>query len=181
MRYLINGGCGFIGSNLAAEVLRRGEELFVLDNLYRFGSDANLQWLRSRGDFKFYPADTRNTNDVETIIKEVKPDYIFHLAGQVAMTTSISNPRLDFETNALGMFNVLDAVRKYSPNSVILFSSTNKVYGDFENFHFREEEKRYVCEEYLLGFPESITLDFHSPYGCSKGAGIQLSLAHKYD
>ena len=90
MRYLINGGCGFIGSNLAAEVLRRGEELFVLDNLYRFGSDANLQWLRSRGDFKFYPADTRNTNDVETIIKEVKPDYIFHLAGQVAMTTSIS-------------------------------------------------------------------------------------------
>lgn len=141
MRYLINGGCGFIGSNLAAEVLRRGEELFVLDNLYRFGSDANLQWLRSRGDFKFYPADTRNTNDVETIIKEVKPDYIFHLAGQVAMTTSISNPRLDFETNALGMFNVLDAVRKYSPNSVILFSSTNKVYGDFENFHFREEEK----------------------------------------
>ena len=68
MRYLINGGCGFIGSNLAAEVLRRGEELFVLDNLYRFCSDANLQWLRSRGDFKFYPADTRNTNDVETII-----------------------------------------------------------------------------------------------------------------
>ena len=92
------------------------------------------------------------------------------------MTTSISNPRLDFETNALGMFNVLDAVRKYSPNSVILFSSTNKVYGDFENFHFREEEKRYVCEEYPLGFPESITLDFHSPYGCSKGAADQYML-----
>lgn len=176
MKYLINGGCGFIGSNLAAKVLELGEELYVVDNLYRFGSDANLQWLRSKGDFKYYPADIRNTNDVETIIKEVKPDYIFHLAGQVAMTTSIANPRLDFETNALGMFNVLDAVRKYSPDSVILFSSTNKVYGDFEYLHFREEGLRYVCEEYPNGFPESITLDFHSPYGCSKGAADQYML-----
>lgn len=176
MKYLITGGCGFIGSNLAAEVLKRGEELYVLDNLYRFGSDTNLQWLRSKGQFKFYPADTRNANDVETIIKEVKPDYIFHLAGQVAMTTSIVNPRLDFETNALGMFNVLDSVRKYSPDTVILFSSTNKVYGDFEYLHFREEATRYTCEEYPLGFPESITLDFHSPYGCSKGTADQYML-----
>ena len=176
MRYLVTGGCGFIGSNLAAEVLRRGEELFVFDNLYRHGSADNLQWLHSRGDFKYYPYDIRNTNDVETVIKEVKPDYIFHLSGQVAMTTSIANPRLDFEVNALGMFNLLDAVRKYSPNSVILFSSTNKVYGDFEYLHFKEEATRYVCEEYPNGFPESITLDFHSPYGCSKGSADQYML-----
>ena len=139
MKYLITGGCGFIGSNLAAEVLKRGEELFVLDNLFRYGSGSNLEWLRTKGDFTYYPYDTRNTNDVETVIKEVQPDYIFHLAGQVAMTTSISNPRLDYETNALGTFNLLDAVRKYSPDSVILYSSTNKVYGDFEYLHFRED------------------------------------------
>lgn len=176
MKYLVTGGCGFIGSNLAAEVLRRGEELFVFDNLYRHGSADNLQWLRSKGEFKYYPYDIRNANDVETVIKEVKPDYIFHLSGQVAMTTSIANPRLDFEVNALGMFNLLDAVRKHSPYSVILFSSTNKVYGDFEYLHFKEEAIRYVCEEYPNGFPESITLDFHSPYGCSKGSADQYML-----
>lgn len=176
MRYLVTGGCGFIGSNLAAEVLRKGEELFVFDNLYRHGSADNLRWLRSKGEFKYYPYDIRNANDVETVIKEVKPDYIFHLSGQVAMTTSIANPRMDFEVNTLGMFNLLDAVRKYSPDSVVLFSSTNKVYGDFEYLHFREEETRYVCEEYPEGFPESITLDFHSPYGCSKGAADQYML-----
>lgn len=102
MKYLITGGCGFIGSNLAAEVLKRGEELFVLDNLFRYGSASNLEWLRTKGDFTYYPYDTRNTNDVETVIKEVQPDYIFHLAGQVAMTTSISNPRLDYETTLWG-------------------------------------------------------------------------------
>lgn len=101
MRYLVTGGCGFIGSNLAAEVLKQGEELFVLDNLFRFGSAANLAWLHTLGEFKYYPFDIRNNNDVETVVKEAQPDYIFHLAGQVAMTTSISNPRLDYETNAL--------------------------------------------------------------------------------
>lgn len=176
MRYLITGGCGFIGSNLAAEVLKRGEELFVVDNLFRFGSSENLNWLRTQGDFKYYPYDIRNCNDVETVVKEVKPDYIFHLAGQVAMTTSISNPRLDYETNAFGTFNLLDAVRKYSSDSVILYSSTNKVYGDFEYLHFKEDDTRYICEEYPFGFPENISLDFHSPYGCSKGCADQYLL-----
>ncbi len=176
MKYLITGGCGFIGSNLAAEVLKRGEELFILDNLFRYGSADNLKWLTEKGDFKYYPYDIRNINDVETVIKEVKPDYIFHLAGQVAMTTSISNPRLDFETNAIGTFNLLDSIRKYSPNSVILYSSTNKVYGDFEYLTFKETDTRYICEEYPNGFPETIKLDFHSPYGCSKGAADQYLL-----
>lgn len=176
MKYLVTGGCGFVGSNLAAEVLRRGEELYVLDNLYRFGSSDNLEWLRKLGEFKYYPYDIRNINDVETVIKEVQPDYIFHLAGQVAMTTSISNPRLDFEVNALGTFNLLDSVRKYSPHSVIMYSSTNKVFGDFENLHFSETETRYVCEEYPNGFPSDMALDFHSPYGCSKGCADQYLL-----
>ena len=151
MKYLITGGAGFVGSNLALEVLHRGEELFIIDNLYRHGSADNLNQLRKIGEFTYYPFDIRNLNDVETVIKDVKPDYIFHLAGQVAMTTSIANPRLDYETNALGTFNLLDFVRKYSPNSVILYSSTNKVYGDFEYLHFEEQGKRYVCKEYPNG------------------------------
>jgi CDP-paratose 2-epimerase len=176
MKYLITGGCGFVGSNLALEVLKRNEELFILDNLYRNGSASNLEFLKKNGNFTYYPYDIRNLNDVETIIKKIKPDYIFHLAGQVAMTTSIENPRLDYETNALGSFNLLDSVRKYSSESVILYSSTNKVYGDFENLTFQETDSRYVCKEYPNGFPETMPLDFHSPYGCSKGAADQYLL-----
>ena len=176
MKYIVTGGCGFVGRNLAAEVLRRGEELYVMDNLYRFGSSDNLNWLRQQGEFKYYPYDIRNSNDVETMIKEVQPDYIFHLAGQVAMTTSIANPRLDFEINALGTFNLLDSVRKYCPKAVVMYSSTNKVFGDFERLHFKETESRYICEEYPNGFPSDMTLDFHSPYGCSKGSADQYLL-----
>jgi len=176
MRYLITGGCGFVGSNLALEVLKKGEELFIFDNLFRHGSSDNLRWLHSQGQFTYYPYDIRNYNDVETVVKEIKPDYVFHLAGQVAMTTSIQNPRLDFEVNALGTNNLLEAVRKYSPDTVILYSSTNKVYGDFENFTFEETPARYLCKEYPNGFPETITLDFHSPYGCSKGSADQYLL-----
>jgi CDP-paratose 2-epimerase len=173
---MITGGCGFIGSNLSAEVLKRGEELFVFDNLFRHGSSVNLEWLKTKGEFKYYPFDIRNNNDVETVVKEVKPDYIFHLAGQVAMTTSIQNPRLDFEINAIGTFNLLDAVRKYSPDSVVLYSSTNKIYGDFSDLTFEETATRYICKEYPNGFPETIPMDFHSPYGCSKGSADQYLL-----
>ena len=176
MKYLITGGAGFVGSNLAAEVLKRGEQLCVFDNLFRFGSSKNLEWLREKGDFKYFPYDIRNRNDVETVIKELQPDVIFHLAGQVAMTTSIANPRLDFEVNTMGTYNLIEAVRKYSPNSMILYSSTNKVYGDFDDLTFEEQETRYVCKEYPNGFAESIPLNFQSPYGCSKGAADQYLL-----
>jgi CDP-paratose 2-epimerase len=176
MKYLITGGCGFIGSNLAAEVLKRGEELVVFDNLFRFGSGLNLEWLKQKGEFKYYPFDIRNLNDIETVIKEEQPDVVFHLAGQVAMTTSISNPRLDFEINAMGTFNLLDSIRKYSPDTMILYSSSNKVYGDFEDLTFEEKETRYTCKEYPNGFGESLPLNFHSPYGCSKGAADQYLL-----
>jgi len=176
MKYLITGGLGFLGSNLSSEVLERKEELFVMDNFFRKGSELNLKWLMKKGDFKFYHSDIRNYNDVEIIIKDIHPDVIFHLAGQVAMTTSIQNPRLDFEINTLGTSNLLESVRKYSPESIILYSSTNKVYGDLESFTYIEEEKRYICKEYPNGFDESIQLDFHSPYGCSKGAADQYLL-----
>jgi CDP-paratose 2-epimerase len=176
MKYLITGGCGFVGSNLAAEVLNRGEELIVFDNLFRVGSSKNLEWLKTKGHFIFYPFDIRNLNDIETVIKEEKPDVVFHLAGQVAMTTSISNPRLDFEINAMGTFNLLDSIRKYSPNTLVLYSSSNKVYGDFKDLTFVEKATRYECLEYPNGFNEKLPLDFHSPYGCSKGAADQYLL-----
>lgn len=176
MRYLITGGCGFVGSNLAYEVLNRNEDLLVLDNLYKRYSEKNLEWLEEKGDFLFFHSDIRNQNDVEHIISEYKPNVIFHLAGQVAMTTSLGNPRLDFEVNTLGTYNVLEAVRKYSPESIILYSSTNKVYGDLEYLEYEELEKRYVCKEYPEGFDESLKLDFTTPYGCSKGSADQYLL-----
>lgn len=176
MRYLVTGGCGFLGSNLSSEVLGRDEELFVFDNLYRPGAIENLAWLRSFGNFPFIHSDIRNSNDVDKVIKDIKPDVIFHLAGQVAMTTSIENPRMDFEINALGTFNLLEAVKEYSPESIIIYSSTNKVYGDLEWVRYEETETRYITPDYPNGFNESIPLDFHSPYGCSKGAADQYIL-----
>lgn len=176
MKYLITGGCGFLGSNIASAVLNQGDELIVYDNLSRVGGEKNLEWLKSKGDFKFIKA---NTNDFETVSKLIKaesPDVIYQLAGQVAMTTSIANPRLDFETNTLGTFNVLESVRLFSPRSTVVFSSTNKVYGDFEYFHYDETPTRYICREHPDGFNESVGLDFHSPYGCSKGAADQYML-----
>ncbi|RKX63737.1 MAG: CDP-paratose 2-epimerase [Thermodesulfobacteriota bacterium] len=176
MKYLITGGCGFMGSNLSAEVLKRKEELIIFDNLYRYGSYQNLEWLKSQGEFKFIHADIRNANDVEKVIKDVKPDVIFHLAGQVAMTTSMDNPRFDFEVNALGTLNLSESVRKYAPEIVVIYSSTNKVYGDLEWVRYEETETRYITPDFPNGFNESLRLDFHSPYGCSKGAADQYML-----
>jgi CDP-paratose 2-epimerase len=176
MKIFITGGCGFLGSNLAAEVLKRGDELFVFDNLFRFGSEQNLNWLNAQGDFKFYRSDIRSYNDVEYAIRDAQPDVIFHLAGQVAMTTSLENPRLDFEINVLGGNNILEAVRKFVPNAIVTYSSTNKVYGDFDWVDFQETETRYIAKGYENGFDENVPLDFQSPYGCSKGATDQYML-----
>lgn len=176
MKFLITGGCGFVGSNLSAEVIKRGEELYVFDNLFRNGTEKNLNWLKTQGEFTHIHGDIRNFNDVENAIKNIKPDVIFHLAGQVAMTTSIQNPRLDFEINTMGTHNLLEAVRKYSPNTIVTYSSTNKVYGDFEKLKYNETETRYLAVDYPNGFDEKVGLDFHSPYGCSKGAADQYLL-----
>jgi CDP-paratose 2-epimerase len=176
MKYLITGGCGFLGSNIAKEILNRKEELIIFDSLYRFGSYQNLEWLKSIGKFKFIHGDIRNTNDVENVIRNNKPDVIYHLAGQVAMTTSIENPRMDFEVNSYGSFNLLNSVRLYSSESTVIYSSTNKVYGDLEQYTYKENDTRYICVEKPNGFDENIQLDFHSPYGCSKGSADQYML-----
>ena len=176
MKLLITGGCGFLGSNLASDALARSDELIVFDNLYRNGSRENLAWLQGQGEFRFEHGDIRNQNDITRLIKETKPDAIFHLAGQVAMTTSIANPRMDFEVNVIGTHNLLEAVRLFAPEAAVIYSSTNKVYGDLEQYTYCETETRYECLEKPNGFDEATHLEFHSPYGCSKGAADQYML-----
>ena len=176
MKLLITGGCGFLGSNLAADAIARGDEVVVFDNLYRNGSRDNLLWLQGLGHFQFQHGDIRNQNDVNRIVSKFRPDSIFHLAGQVAMTTSISDPRMDFEVNVMGTHNLLEAVRLNSKDSIVVYSSTNKVYGDLEQFTYKETKSRYQCVERPNGFDESTQLEFHSPYGCSKGAADQYML-----
>ena len=176
MKLLITGGCGFLGSNLAVDAISRGDKLVVFDNLYRSGSRENLAWLKSLGEFRFEHGDIRNQNDITGIVQEFKPDAIFHLAGQVAMTTSIANPRMDFEVNVLGTHNLLEATRLHAPEATVVYSSTNKVYGDLEQYTYRETDTRYECIEYPRGFDEKTQLNFHSPYGCSKGAADQYML-----
>ncbi|MBI5006903.1 MAG: GDP-mannose 4,6-dehydratase [Nitrosomonadales bacterium] len=176
MRILITGGCGFLGSNLASDALLRGDELMVFDNLYRSGSRENLAWLQTQGRFVFEHGDIRNQNDITRVVQSFKPEAIFHLAGQVAMTTSIANPRMDFEINVMGTHNLLEAVRQHAPEAIVVYSSTNKVYGDLEQYTYSETETRFVCNEHPNGFDEKTQLDFHSPYGCSKGAADQYML-----
>jgi CDP-paratose 2-epimerase len=176
MRFLITGGCGFLGSNIAKKILESGDELFIFDNLSRFGSEKNLDWLMNKGNFKFLHGDIRDKYSVAELIREVTPDVIYHLAGQVAMTTSVNDPRLDFEINALGSFNVLESVKKYSPDSIVVYSSTNKVYGDLEWVEYDETDTRYIATNFPEGFSEKIHLNFHSPYGCSKGCADQYML-----
>jgi CDP-paratose 2-epimerase len=176
MKLLITGGCGFLGSNLAAHALKQKYELIILDALYRKGCDENLKWLKEQGKFTFIKEDIKNFEMLAKIIKDFKPNSIFHLAGQVAMTVSITNPRLDFETNALGTFNILEAVRQYCPETSIIYSSTNKVYGDLRQYSYEEKETRYVCVQKPNGFDENTPLEFHSPYGCSKGSADQYML-----
>jgi CDP-paratose 2-epimerase len=176
MKLLITGGCGFLGSNLASDALARGDELVVFDNLYRNGSRENLNWLQSQGEFTYEHGDIRNQNDITRVIQAFKPDAIFHLAGQVAMTTSIANPRMDFEVNVMGTHNLLEAVRQYAPNATVVYSSTNKVYGDLEQYTYVETDTRYQCVEHPNGINEQTQLSFHSPYGCSKGAADQYML-----
>ncbi len=173
INYLVTGGAGFIGSNYVSRLIKRGEDVTILDNLSRPGSKMNINWLRQEyGDtFKLVQGDIR---DFEVISKTaIGKDVIVHLAGQVAVTTSVTNPREDFEINALGTFNVVEAARLSGKKPVILYASTNKVYGGMQEVRTLEKDDRYEYADFPFGIPETLSLDFHSPYGCSKGAGDQ--------
>jgi CDP-paratose 2-epimerase len=174
MKVFITGGAGFIGCNVAAHHLERGDEVVLFDDLSRVGTRSNVEWLREQydGDMTLQAADIR---DPEAVVDALDgdEDRVYHLAAQVAVTTSVVDPRADFEINALGTFNVLEAVRRRAPEAIVLYASTNKVYGGLEDLGVVEEETRYSFRDLPGGVPESYPLDFHSPYGCSKGAGDQ--------
>lgn len=176
--WLVTGGCGFVGSNLADSLLSRGQDVVVLDNLGRVGSRDNLAWLRARhgSEFRFVEADVRDARAIERVVAEAQPLALAHLAGQVAMTTSIENPRLDFETNALGTVNVLEAVRLRSPGTIVVYSSSNKVYGGLDGVRVEEAATRYVLPDHPHGLDETQPLSGHSPYGCSKLSADQYVL-----
>ncbi len=174
--YLITGGAGFIGSNYAARLLQRGEQVIIYDNLSRSGAVRNLDWLRKtygENSFRLVQADVRDSGSIQEAAKEA--DVIVHLAGQVAVTTSVVDPRNDFEINALGTFNVLEAARLSERDPIVIYASTNKVYGGMEEVRVKELESRYAYVDYPFGIPETFGLDFHSPYGCSKGCGDQYT------
>ncbi len=173
-RYLITGGAGFIGINYVARLLSRGEDVTIYDNLSRPGAARNLSWLWKQFGaeaFRLVEGDVRDAALLAVTAREV--DVIVHLAAQVAVTTSVRHPRLDFEINAQGTFNVMEAARLSPQRPMVLYASTNKVYGGMEEVAVVEEETRYRYANLPYGVPETQPLDFHSPYGCSKGAGDQ--------
>lgn len=176
-RILITGGAGFIGVNTAAYFLKKGDAVTIFDNFSRVGTRANASWLNKQfPNVEIITGDVRDEKTIEHVVGS--RDIIFHFAGQVAVTGSVINPREDFDINAFGTFNLLEAVRKTGEKPIFIYSSTNKVYGALEQVNVKEEETRYAFVDRPQGIDESEPLDFHSPYGCSKGAGDQY--VHDY-
>jgi CDP-paratose 2-epimerase len=174
--YLVTGGAGFIGSNYVYRLLERGETVTIYDNLSRIGTRHNVAWLEDAfgsSAFSLVVADLRDADRLAEVAREA--DVIIHLGGQVAVTRSLIDPRQDFEANALGTFNVLEAARRSSRDPVVVYASTNKVYGGMEGTPLVEEPTRWRYRDNVQGVPESQPLDFHSPYGCSKGTGDQYA------
>lgn len=173
MSILVLGGAGFIGGHIAARHLARGERVVVLDSFCRRGTRENVAWLKAH-----YPAvecvEADIARDRDALHRAVAgASTVFHMAGQVAVTTSVKDPRADFEANALGTFNVLEAIRLENPAIPVLYASTNKVYGKMDNVAVVEQDGRYAYADTPEGIDEAQPLEFYSPYGCSKGAGDQ--------
>ena len=174
--YFITGGAGFIGSNYAYRLLERGEKVTLYDNLSRAGAPRNLAWLEEtfgKTGFRLVVGDVRDAALLTASSREA--EVIVHLAGQVAVTTSVIKPREDFEINALGTFNVLEAARLNERKPFVIYASTNKVYGGMEDVEVVEQATRWAYKDLPHGCPEAQPLDFHSPYGCSKGTGDQYT------
>ena len=174
LNYFITGGAGFIGSNYVQRLLKRGEKVTIYDNLSRAGAPRNLAWLKEtfgESAFKLFVGDVRDAGLLAIAAREA--DVIIHLAAQVAVTTSVVKPREDFEINAGGTFNVLEAARLNERKPVVIYASTNKVYGGMDDVRVVEKATRWEYENLPFGASETQPLDFHSPYGCSKGTGDQ--------
>ena len=178
-RIIIIGGAGFIGINSAYYFIKKGYQVIVLDNLSRKGSTYNLQQLQQKHTVQFVQVDIRNYETLkETLLQIGEVDALLLLAGQVAVTTSITNPREDFEINALGTFNVLEALRNNEQSPHVIYASTNKVYGKMDNVAITKLANRYQYNSDNEGIDETAPIDFYSPYGCSKGTAEQY--VHDY-
>ncbi len=183
-QYLITGGAGFIGSNYVHRLLKRNEKVTIYDNFARAGAPRNLEWLKQEFGENAFEVIVGDVRDADRIAASAKQsDVIVHLAGQVAVTTSVTNPRDDFESNALGTFNVLEAARLSGRKPIFVYASTNKVYGGMDDVELQEDATRWRYKDLVDGCPEIQPLDFHSPYGCSKGTGDQYvrDYARMYD
>jgi CDP-paratose 2-epimerase len=179
---VVTGGAGFLGSNVAAAYLRDRHRVTVLDNLHRPGSERNLAWLHGQpgaeSGLQHVLGSVRDADLVQDVVGASDVDLVFHFAAQTAVTTSLTDPRDDLETNLLGTFNVLEAIRNSAAATppALFFTSTNKVYGGLEHRPTMETTTRYRFADDTLhacGIAETEPLDFHSPYGCSKGAADQ--------
>jgi CDP-paratose 2-epimerase len=174
--YFITGGAGFIGSNYVHRLVQRGDNVTVYDNLSRAGASKNIAWLEEMFGKKAFELIVGDLRDDKLLTESAREaDVIVHLAGQVAVTTSVSNPREDFEANALGTFNALEAARLSERNPIFIYSSTNKVYGGMDEVELIEEATRWLYKDLVAGASETQPLDFHSPYGVSKGTGDQYT------
>jgi CDP-paratose 2-epimerase len=176
---LITGGAGFIGTNLAARLLESGRDVRIFDNLSRAGVDTNLRWLLETYGDRVKPmfGDVRNRDDLRTAVRGAVE--IYHFAAQVAVTSSLDDPLFDFSVNAGGTLNLLEEVRALPEPPPLVFTSTNKVYGDLEDVELVPDGGRYLpadTDTRMTGIAESRNIDFHSPYGCSKGAADQYVL-----
>ena len=178
MKAIVTGGAGFIGCNAAARFLRRGDEPVVIDNLSRPGATHNLEWLRGLGLRHFSYIDFSCTDEIRSLLDtHGDAGLILHLAGQTAVTASVVDPRLDFESNAIATFNLLEALRLSQMRVPLLYASTNKVYGAMDGLRVVAAGSRYAYAD-RVGIDESYPVDFHSPYGCSKGCADQY--VHDY-
>jgi CDP-paratose 2-epimerase len=172
---LVTGGAGFIGCNVANFLLNEGHDVVIFDNLSRRGTNKNLDWLVNQHGPKvrFILGDIRECASISKAMDGV--DVVFHLAAQTAVTSSVIDPREDFEVNAQGTFNVLEAARKMKRSPVLVYASTNKVYGAMEDALVQEDSTQYKLVDMYEGVDETCPVDFHSPYGCSKGAADQYT------
>lgn len=170
---LISGGAGFIGVNAANSYLERGWDVSIFDNFSRRGTRDNARWLRGRGPVEIVTGDVRSLSAVSRWVGRKAPELFLHLAAQVAVTSSVTDPIVDFQINAGGTVNVLEVLRKLKSSPLIIYTSTNKVYGGMEDAGVVRRGARYEFTRLRSGVSEEQGLDFHSPYGCSKGAADQ--------
>jgi CDP-paratose 2-epimerase len=176
-RWLVTGGAGFIGTNIVERLLSLGDEVVVIDDLSRNGSDRNLGFLEKLGTFQFLNVKIGDDDTIQRIISNVERcDVVLHLAAQVSLLASIDDPMHDFRVNAIGTVQLLELVRKHWPHALMIYASSNKVYGDLGSVSIVEWEKKFEAPEYPEGFDETLPLEFHGGYSCSKGAADQYVL-----